>query len=93
VADLAGADEVVEGAEGLLEVGPPVEAVDLEQVDPLGVEAPEAVLDRADDVGARLPAVVRAVARVAPWSFVASTTSSRRPASARPSISSDAPLE
>ena len=39
VADLALADEVGEGAEGLLDVGVGARAMDLVEVDPVGVEA------------------------------------------------------
>src|SRR5204863_551474 len=42
VADLALADEVGEGAEGLVDVGVGLGAVDLVEVDPVGAQAPEA---------------------------------------------------
>ena len=47
VADLALADEVGEGAERLVDVGVRLGAVDLVEVDPVGAQAPQAVLDLA----------------------------------------------
>ena len=65
-------------------------AVHLVEVDPVGVQAPQARLDLLHDPAPRVAAPVRALAH-RPWNFVASTTSSRRPASALPTISSDSP--
>ncbi len=45
VADLAGAHQIGQGAEGLVEVGGRVGAVDLVEVDPVGAEPAQAVLD------------------------------------------------
>ena len=62
VADLALVDEVGERAEGLLDVGVGARAVDLVEVDPVGVQAAQRVLDRPDDPapGAALPVGVLA---------------------------------
>ena len=49
VADLAPVDEIGERAEGLIDVGVGVRAVDLVEVDPIRVQAPQGVLDAADD--------------------------------------------
>jgi hypothetical protein len=89
-ADLALAHEVGERAERLLDVGVGGWAVDLVQVDPVGVQAPQRVLDRAEYPAARAALRLRS-SPIAPWNFVARTTSSRRPASALPTISSDPP--
>jgi hypothetical protein len=43
------ADEVGEGAEGLLDVGVGARAVDLVEIDPVSVEPPQRVLDGPDD--------------------------------------------
>jgi len=53
VADLALAGEVVEGAQRLLDRRQRVGAVELVEVEPVGLEPPQAVLDRLHDVGAR----------------------------------------
>ena len=83
VADLARSDEVAERAEGLVEVGGRIWAMPLVQVGPVGVQAPQAVLHGSDDPSSGPP----------DWfgsgplrlkNFVARTTSSRRPLSARP---------
>src|SRR4051812_14372559 len=62
VADLALAHEVGEGAERLVDVGVLFGAVDLVEVDPVGAEPPQAVLDLLDDPAARVPELVRVVA-------------------------------
>ena len=92
VADLALVDEVGQRAERLVDVGVRVGAVDLVEVDPVGVQAPERVLDLGDDPAPRDAAVVGVLAH-RHQNLVASTTSSRRPLSALPTISSDSPAE
>ena len=62
VADLAGADQVGERAERLLDVGVVGGAVDLVEVDPVGLQAPQRVLDLADDPAAGVAALVGVVA-------------------------------
>ena len=54
VADLALVDEVAERRQRLLDVGARVGAVDLVEVDPVGAQPPQRVLDRADDPAARV---------------------------------------
>jgi hypothetical protein len=49
VADLALVHEVAEGRQGLLDVGVGAWAVDLVEVDPVGAQSPQRVLDLADD--------------------------------------------
>jgi hypothetical protein len=61
VAELAGADEVGERAEGLVEVDGRVPAVDLVEVEVVGAEAAQRVLDRDHDPAAGAAAVVRVV--------------------------------
>jgi hypothetical protein len=53
VADLALADEVAERRERLLDVGVRMRPVDLVEVDPVGPQPAQRVLDRADDPSAR----------------------------------------
>jgi hypothetical protein len=65
VADLALADEVGEGAEGLLDVGVGTRAVNLVEVDPVGVEPPERVLDGPDDPASGAALTVRVIAHSA----------------------------
>jgi hypothetical protein len=62
VADLALVDKVAERAEGFLEVGAGVVAVDLVQVDPVGVQPPQRVLDLADDPAPRVALLVGVLA-------------------------------
>jgi hypothetical protein len=66
VADLADARQVGKGAEGFLEAGVPVWAVDLVQVDVVGAEATEAVVEGLGEVApgrtARQRVVVQRVA-------------------------------
>ena len=62
VEDLALAHQVGEGAERLVDVGVRVGAVDLVEVDVVGAQAAQAVLDLADDPAARVAAHVRVVA-------------------------------
>ena len=54
-ADLALADEVGQRAERLLDVGLRVGAVELVEVDPVGAQAPQRVLDGLDDPGREPP--------------------------------------
>jgi hypothetical protein len=92
VADLALLDEVGERAECLVDVRLGVGAVHLGEVDPVGPESAQRVLDRGDDPAARDAALVGS-SPIGPQNFVARTTSSRRPSSALPRISSDSPAE
>ena len=62
VADLALVDEVGERAEGLVDVDVGIGSVHLVEVDPVGAEAAERVLDRLDDPTARAAAVVGVLA-------------------------------
>ena len=62
VADLALVNQVGECAEGLVEVGLGVPAVDLVEVDPVGAEPAQRVLDLADDPAAGAATVVEVVA-------------------------------
>ena len=62
VADLALLDEVGQRAEGFLNVGFGVRSVDLVEVDPVGAEPLEGVLDLGDDPAARAAALVGIVA-------------------------------
>jgi hypothetical protein len=62
VADLALLDEVGECAERLVDVGVEVGAVHLVEVDPVGPETPQRVLDRPDDPAPRASAPIRVVA-------------------------------
>ena len=62
VADLALADEVGEGAEGLLHVGVGAGPVDLVEVDVVGAQAAQGVLDLAHDPAAGSAALVRVLA-------------------------------
>jgi hypothetical protein len=52
VTDLARADQVGESAERLVDIGLRVRAVDLVQVDPVGAQPPQRVLDLAHDPAA-----------------------------------------
>ena len=83
VADLPLADQVVEGLEGLQEVGVRVGPVGLVEVDVVGVEAAQAVLDGADDPAPRV-AGGSGSSPIWPWNLVARKTSSRRPLRALP---------
>ena len=60
VAHLAGADEIVERAQRLLQIRQRVEPVHLVEVDRVGAEPAEARLAGTHDVVSRLPDVVRA---------------------------------
>ena len=62
VADLARRDEVGQRAERLVDVGVGLGAVDLVEVDPVGAEPAQAVLDLAHDPAARVAELVRVVA-------------------------------
>jgi hypothetical protein len=59
-------DEVGERAERLVEVDAGLVAVDLVEVDPVGVQPPQRVLDLRDDPPARDPAAVGVLAHRAP---------------------------
>ena len=85
VADLARADQVVERPERLLDRRRRVRGVDLVEVDVVGPEAAQAVLDRPDDPAARRAPLVRASRSSGMPNLVARTNRSRRPASKRPS--------
>ncbi len=61
-ADLALVDEIGERAERLVDVGARVRTVDLVEVDPVGLQAPQRVLDLVDDPAPRVPAVVWVIA-------------------------------
>jgi hypothetical protein len=61
-ADLSLADKVGERRERLLDVGRRVGPVDLVQVDPVGPQPPEAVLDLPDDPAPRVAPAIGAVA-------------------------------
>ena len=66
IAHLAGAHQIVQRVDGLFDRRAPVEAVDLVQVDEVGVEPLQRGVARFDDVLARQPeAVARAVVRAA----------------------------
>ena len=65
VADLALVDQVGERAEGLVEVGVRLGAVHLVEVDPVGAEPAQAVLDLADDPTAAVAPLVGVVAEAA----------------------------
>ena len=92
VPDLAQTLEVGQRAEGLLDVGVRLGAVDLVQVDVVRAQAPEAVLHLARDPDPRVAPLVPP-GPISPWTLVARTTWSRRSFSARPTISSDSPAE
>ena len=85
--------EIGERAERLVDVGVVLGAVDLVQVDPIGAEPPQAVLDLATIQRRESPNWFGS-SPIVPWTLVASTTLSRLPpASALPTISSDSPRE
>jgi hypothetical protein len=58
VADLALMDEIGECAEGLVDVGVRIGAVDLVEVNPVGLQPPQRVLDLGHDPAPRVPALV-----------------------------------
>ena len=87
VANLAGAHEVIERAEHFLDRGQGVEPVQLEEIDVIGAEPPQALVDRAtrwnrEEPTSFGPAPLRKVA------LVEMSTRLRRPATALPRISS-----
>lgn len=84
--------EVAEGPEGFFDVDRGVGAVHLVQVDPVGAEAAEGVLDFLDDPPARATAVVGVLVH-GHEELGGQETSSRRPTRALPVISSETPFE
>jgi hypothetical protein len=62
VADLALVDEVRQRAQRLLDVGVRLGTMDLVEVDPVGLEPPQGVLDLADDPAPRVAELVGVVA-------------------------------
>ena len=62
VADLALVHEVAERRQRLLDVRARIEAVHLVEVDPVGAQPPQRVLDRADDPAARVALLVGVLA-------------------------------
>jgi hypothetical protein len=90
VADLALADQVAERAEGLVQVDGGVVAVDLVQVEVVGPEAPQRVLDFPEDPPARVAAVVGS-SSIGMCTLLARTTSSTTPRNSCP-IRSPCPL-
>src|SRR6202011_4794468 len=58
VANLSGVDQVTERRQRLVDVGIRLRAVDLVQVDPVGAEPPQAVLDLPDDPPPRVSELV-----------------------------------
>ena len=93
VADLPRAHHVAECAEGLLDGRACIETVELEQIDVLGAQPPQARLDRRDQVVARRADVVRSPCRVRNVAFVEIRSRLRLPAMAFPRISSARPSE
>jgi len=59
IADLPRPHEVCQRVDRLLELGVRIVAVELVEVDPVGAQAPEAVLDGEDDPAARAAPLVR----------------------------------
>ena len=93
VADLAGAHEIVERAQRVLDVRQRIEAMDLIEVDVVGAEPPQARFDRRRRCGG---ARGRPGSRLAPSARGPSWRARRRGAgraSALPSIVSDSPAE
>jgi hypothetical protein len=66
IADLAVGDEVGERCERFVDVGVRVGAVDLVEVDPVGVQPSQGVLDAADGPPPRGTALVRVIAHREP---------------------------
>ena len=91
VADLALVHEVGERAERLLDVGARIGAVDLVEVDPVGAEPPQPVLDRAHDPAARVALLVGVLAHRVVELGGQHDVVAPAPASALPTISSDSP--
>ena len=60
--DLPGVHEVAQRGQRLLDVGRVVRPVDLVQVDPVGLQPPQALLDLGDDPPPRVAAAVAAIA-------------------------------
>jgi hypothetical protein len=63
-ADLPLVHEVAEHRQRLLDVGRVVGAMDLVEVDPVGAQAPEALLDRREDPAPRVATAVAALAHL-----------------------------
>ena len=91
-ATLPSRDELVERLERLLDRRHAVRAVVVVEVDAVGAQAPERVLDRPADVVAASRGRRLAVAASSMPNLVASTTRSRRPSSASPRKRSLPPL-
>ena len=92
VADLARADQVVEGGQGLVKGRLAVPLMHLVQVDAVSAQPPQAGLTFADQVVARQPGVVGPLP-IGMRALVATSTWSRRPSKTFPRISSDSPPE
>jgi hypothetical protein len=78
-ADLAGANQVSERRDRLLEIRARIEGVHLVQVDVVGAESPERVLDGPHDPAAGCPRWFGSSGSIGSPNLVASTTLSRRP--------------
>jgi hypothetical protein len=61
-AHLAGVDQVAQRAERLIDIGVGLRAMDLVEVDPVGVEPSQTVLDLLDEPAARVGELVRVIA-------------------------------
>ena len=90
VVDLAGADQVIEGAEGFLDRRERVPGVDVEEIDSVGLQATQALLDAPSDLVARQPDIIRPETRLE-RTLVAKTMSSLLPWTASPTIDSARP--
>ena len=91
VAHLAAADEVVQGPQGLVDGDGRQGALELVEIDVIGLQPPERGLALLQDVTpAVAPGVRDRASSMCPWTFVASTTRAccRSRRSARPMISS-----
>jgi hypothetical protein len=61
VPDLAGVDQIAQGSQRLVDVGIGLGAVDLIEVDPVGLQPPQTVLHLPDDPAARVAELVRVI--------------------------------
>ena len=91
-ADLAGVDEIGQRRERLVVIGVGIGAVDLVEVDLVRAKSAQARVAVAHDPTTRVARSLMS-SPIEPCAFVASTTSSRRPLRALPTISSDSPRE